>query len=232
MSARETHNSNEAVVFRTERARRVAGLYVIVDPEGTKGRNPVEIGAAALRGGATAIQYRDKLSDKGDQLPIACRLRDLCEAHNAVLIVNDHADLAIASGAHGLHLGQHDLPIAEARKLLHPWQFIGASSAMLSEAETSISHGADYIAVGAMYDTSSKANTRAAGIESLSQICSQIIDIPIVAIGGITLSNVDPILTAGADGICVISAIGQADDPEEQTRLFVQRITTAQLDRC
>ena len=223
--------TSENAVLRADRAHRVAGLYVIVDPEGTRGRDPVEITAAALRGGATAIQYRDKLSDKGDQLPVARRLRELCQAHDAALIINDHADLTVASDAHGLHLGQHDLPIAEARKLLHPWQFVGTSNALLTEAQAAIAQEVDYIAVGAMYRTGSKSNTRPAGIETLSQARKRITGTPIVAIGGITLDNIDAVLAAGADGICVIGAVCQADDPEQAARLLVQRIAAARTGR-
>ena len=223
--------TSEDAALRADRARRVAGLYVIVDPESTRGRDPVEITAAALRGGATAIQYRNKLNDKGDQLPVARRLRELCHTHDAVLIVNDHADLAVASDAHGLHLGQHDLPVAAAREILHPWQFIGTSNALLAEAEAAIAQDVDYIAVGSMYRTGSKSNTRPAGIQTLSKVRKRTTGTPIVAIGGITLDNVAPVLAAGADGICVIGAVCHADDPEQAARLLVQRIAAARINR-
>ena len=216
---------------RRRAAGRVAGLYVIVDPEFANGRDVVDVARAALRGGATAIQLRDKLHDKGDQLPIARALRDLCEEHNASFIVNDHADLAVASNAHGLHVGRHDLPVPEARAILHPHQFIGTSNALLEEALESIGQQADYLAVGAMYSTGSKDNTRPAGVEALRLVRARVEDIPLVAIGGINLSNVDPLLEADADGICVISAVCQADDPEDAARQLVQRIAAARASR-
>ena len=217
-------SSTEAHV-RYDRARCVAGLYVIVDPDLTRGREVVEIAKAALRGGASAIQLRDKRRDKEEQLLVARRLTTLCQDHNAVFIVNDHADLAMACGAHGLHLGQHDLPVADARRILQSWQFLGTSNALVQEAEKAAAQEVDYIAVGAIYSTGSKSGTRPAGIETLRRVRERIASIPIVAIGGITQDNVGSVLEAGADGICVIGAVCQADDPEEAARRLVERIT-------
>ena len=213
-----------ALSERRELAGRVAGLYVIVDPELTGGRNVQDVTQAALRGGAKAIQYRDKVRDKGDQLPIAHSLRDLCNQYGASFIINDHADLAAASGAHGLHAGQHDLPILEARRIVYPTQFVGTSNATPEEVRDSLDHGADYIAVGTMFSTGSKAQTRPVGLKGLKRIRSLVTGLSLVAIGGITLDNVDQVLEAGADGICVISAVCSADDPEAAARSLVQRI--------
>ena len=223
--------TTDATNTRRRAAARVAGLYLIVDPELTNGRDVVDVARAALRGGATAIQLRDKLHDKGDQLPVARALRDLCQEHGASFIVNDHADLAVASNAHGLHVGRHDLPVPEARAVLLPHQFIGTSNALPEEAKESIEQQADYLAVGAMYATGSKGNTRPAGVEGLRLVRALVTDIPIVAIGGINLSNVDPLLEAGADGICVIGAVCQADDPEDAARQLVKRIAASRTGR-
>lgn len=214
----QTASDASTTKARRQAASKVAGLYVIVDPELVGGRDIVDVARAALRGGATAIQFRDKVHDKGDQLPIARRLRDLCDEFNASFIVNDHADLAVACSAHGLHVGQHDLPVPEVRRVLAPHQFVGTSNALLEEAQASGAEGADYIAVGAMYDSSSKGNTRPAGIEGLRRVREIVSGVPIVAIGGINLGNVDPVLEAGADGVCVISAVCLADDPEGAAR--------------
>ena len=184
----------------------------------------VDVARAALKGGATAIQLRDKVHDKGDQLHTARRLLDMCQEHDASFIVNDHADLAAACGAHGLHVGQHDLPIHEARRVLYPAQFLGTSNALLEEAETSAQQQADYIAIGAMYSTDSKGNTRPASVQRLHQVRQRVTGIPIVAIGGITLDNIDQVLEAGADGICVIGAVCLADNPEQAAYLLVERI--------
>ena len=108
------NNHNE---IRQQRSRQVRGLYVIVDPEATKGRDVIEIAEATLRGGASVIQLRDKTRDKGEVLQIARTLKALCDAHDALFIVNDDADIALLSDAHGLHVGQTDLPVGEARRV-------------------------------------------------------------------------------------------------------------------
>ncbi|MBI4202948.1 MAG: thiamine phosphate synthase [Chloroflexi bacterium] len=217
---------SEFILLRRQAAAKVAGLYVIVDPTLTGGRDVLEVALAALRGGATAIQLRDKTRDKGDQLPVAHALKALCDQHSAVFIVNDHADLAHAADAHGLHVGQHDLPVPEARAILRPHQFIGTSNALLREAMASMAQQADYLAVGDIFGTASKPGTRPAGLEALRQVRQAVNDLPIVAIGGINLANIDQVLDAGADGVCVISAVCQAPDPEAAARTLVQRIHT------
>ena len=111
-------------------ASKIKGLYVIVDAQAVQGRDLVAVTEEVLRGGARVIQLRDKVHDKGDVLPVARRIRDLCREHDALLIINDHADLAVACDAHGVHLGQHDLPTREARDVLRPEQLIGTSNAL------------------------------------------------------------------------------------------------------
>ena len=217
-----------ALQARTTGAKRVAGLYVIVDPEHTNGRNVVDVARAALKGGASSIQYRDKVHTIGEQLPVAHELRDLCEQYNASFLVNDSASLATSSGAHGLHLGQKDLPIYEARRILYSSQFIGKSSALLEEAQTATSEGVDYVGVGAIFRTDTKTRIRFAGIETLRIVRQFVSDIPLVAIGGINLDNLDAVLNAGADSICVITSVCMADDPEQAAAALVERINAHQ----
>ena len=217
-----------ALQARMSGAQRVAGLYVIVDPEHTNGRNVVDVARTALKGGASAIQYRDKVHTIGEQLPVAHELRDLCEQYDASFIINDSASLATSSGAHGLHLGQKDLPIYEARRILYSSQFIGKSNALLEEAQTALSEGVDYVGVGAIFPTNAKTNIRLAGIETLRIVRQFVSDIPLVAIGGIDLDNIDAVLSAGADSVCLISAVCQADDPEQAAAVLVERIKAHQ----
>jgi thiamine-phosphate diphosphorylase len=206
---------------------RTWGLYVIIDPQATAGREPLDVARAAIRGGARMLQLRGKVQDKGDLLPLANALKDLCEANEVVYIMNDHADLARAVEADGLHVGQSDLPVRSARLALEPWQIIGNSTHSVEEALTSIEQGADHVAVGAIYPTSTKEITHSAGLETLRQVRKAVGDVPIVAIGGINRDNVTAVVEAGADAISVISAVSLAPDPEEAARGLVQRIRAA-----
>ncbi|MBT4515028.1 MAG: thiamine phosphate synthase, partial [Chloroflexi bacterium] len=172
------------------------GLYVIVDPEHTDGRTPEDITRAALSGGATVIQLRDKISDKGPMLETATRITELCNEAGALHFMNDHADIAVLSGAHGLHVGQTDLPVSAARRVLGDDQMIGTSNHAMQEALVSISDAVDYVAVGAIYGTATKEVTVSAGLETLGEIRARI-DSPIAAIGGINASNIRPVIEAG-----------------------------------
>lgn len=210
---------------RRERIQKVRGLYVIVDPEATKGRGVVEIASAALRGGASVIQLRDKTRDKGEVLAVARTIRDLCERRNALFIVNDDADIAFLSEAHGLHVGQTDLPVGEARRVLSPEQIVGRSNNGVAEALESQGQGADYLAVGAIYATSTmgKSGRAALGTEMIRSV-KQAVSAPVVAIGGIDAANIAEVARAGADCICVVSAVTYAADVERAAAELVGRM--------
>jgi thiamine-phosphate diphosphorylase len=205
---------------------RMYGLYVIVDTEITGGRTPLEVAQAALRGGARMLQLRAKGTDKGDVMPLARQLQQLCASQKAVFIVNDHADLARAVEADGLHVGQHDLPVASARQVLLPGQAIGRSNATLEEGRYSEAMGVDYVAVGTIYATGTKKSTRPAGLETLRRVKAAV-HCPVVAIGGINQDNVAEVVEAGADAISVISAVSLAKDPEAAAREMVALIRRA-----
>ena len=215
--------------LRREQADRIHGLYVIIDPEVTGGREPLDIARSAINGGARMLQLRDKLRDKGEQLPLGAALRDLCAANDALLIINDHADLAAALGPDdvGLHVGQTDLPVAEARKVLAPGQVLGRSNREIDLIIESQQMGADHVAFGAMYTTTTKQVTRAPqGPERLKQARAAA-QVPLVAIGGITAENVAPVVEAGADAICVTAAVGSAPEPEAAAAALTEAIRAA-----
>ena len=225
----EVVEAEAGTVLRREVTNRVYGLYFIVDPEVTDGRDPIAVAAGALKGGAMIIQLRDKLRDKGQSLSTARALKELCEEYDSLFIVNDHADLAAIVDADGLHVGQGDLPVEEARRVLKPQQIIGRSNYLPKEALESQAQEADYVALGNVYATSTKASISsrpATGPESLRK-AKEGLTVPLVAIGGINEDNVGPVVAAGADAICVSSAVGLAPDPEEASRRLVERIREA-----
>ena len=214
--------------MRAKLASGVQGLYVIVGPEATNGRPVLDVAEAALRGGAGVLQLRDKRSDKGAVLPVALDLKAMCDEHGALFIMNGDADLALSAHAHGLHLGQSDLPIREARRVLAPRQIVGRSNNTLQEAMDSQAQEADYIAVGAVYPTSTmgKSERGAVGPELVSEVKERVGQ-PVVAIGGIDAANVGEVVKAGADCVCVVSAVTLADDPEAAARGLVEAIERA-----
>jgi len=140
-----------------------------------------------------------------------------------LFIVNDYLDIALAAEADGLHLGQDDLPIEVARKLLPMDKILGCSTTTVDQAIAAESEGADYIAVGSMYPTPSKETAEVVGLDRLRQI-RQAVTSPLVAIGGITKDNAAEVIAAGADAVAVISAVLQAEDIEEATRQIIDRL--------
>ncbi len=200
----------------------VRGLYVIIDPDACAGRAAVDVARLALEGGASVVQWRDKRREKGDQLADARAIRALCAQHEALFIVNDHVDLALAVGADGVHLGPRDLPVDAARPLVPAGFLIGASTNNADEARRAVEQGASYVAIGSVFPTASKdpERTRAASVERVREVKSAVDPsassgrrVPVVAIGGINSSNIDEVIAAGADAVAVISAVCAADDP-------------------
>ncbi len=161
----------------------------------------------AIEGGARLIQYRDKERPRNQMYEIARQLRRMTQARGATLIINDQIDLALAVKADGVHLGQEDLPLWVARKILGNEMIVGISTHTLEEAMHAESEGADYVGFGPIFQTKTKGNARSpVGIASIAEV-KQKVRIPIYAIGGIQLIHLSEIITAGADGVAVISAL-------------------------
>jgi len=212
---------------RREKADLVRGLYVIIDPQVTGGRDPLEIAQAAIRGGARMLQLRDKMRDKGESLPLARSLQKLCLESGASLIINDHADVAAIVGSAGLHVGQTDLPVDQARRVLAPHRVLGRSNHELEELLESERMGADHVAFGAIYHTDTKGVGRPPqGIDQL-RLARETAQTPLVAIGGINAENAAPVIEAGADAICVTAAVGAATEPEAAAARLVKVIEDA-----
>ncbi len=203
--------------------KRIAGLYVIIDPEALRGRDEQEICRQAIRGGAKAIQLRDKKRSKAEILAAAKKLKEVCAQYDVPFILDDYLDVALASGADGLHLGQGDLPISVARRLLPIDKLLGCSTTTREEALQAEAEGADYIAVGSIYPTPSKAGAIVVGLERLRQI-RKAVSLPIVAIGGIDGQNAPAVVEGGADAIAVISAVLGTEDVEGATRKLTKRM--------
>ncbi len=222
----ETLQSDFGRLLREDLRRSIRGLYVIIDPAVTGNRPPEYIAEQALEGGAKILQLRDKKRDKGLSMTLARRLNELCREKDALLIINDHADLAAAVDAHGVHVGQEDLPVKSARKVLNDHQIVGRSNHHAEEALASQAEGADYIAVGAMYPTGSKDQPIVEGPPLVSAVKSAV-DLPVVAIGGITAERAPEVVQRGADAICVISAVGLALSPRDASARLVEAILDA-----
>jgi thiamine-phosphate pyrophosphorylase len=167
---------------------------------------------AALQGGLTLVQYRDKQSNDTDRLAIAKQMCQLCHHYGALFILNDRVDLALAVDADGVHLGQQDISIALARQILGAQKIVGRSTTNPEEMERAIKEGADYIGVGPVYETPTKAGKAAAGLEYVQHAVKHA-TVPWFAIGGIDNTNLDDVLKAGAPGIAMVRAIMNAENP-------------------
>ena len=210
-------------LLRQDKIKQIYGLYVIIDSSTLMGRHHIEVARQAIKGGARIIQLRDKLSSDRELLLIAQQLRDLCAEHRVLFIINDRLDLVLATDADGLHLGQDDLPVAVARKLLPIDKILGSSTTTVDQAMAAEADGADYMAVGAIYPTPSKEEAVVVGLERLHQI-RRAVTLPLVAIGGINKDNAAEVMAAGVEAVAVISAILQAETPEEEARQIAARL--------
>lgn len=199
-------------------------LYVITAEAGGP-EETVRIVAASLRGGADVVQLRKKLMPKGEQYRLAVALRAVTRAHGALLIVNDHADLALAADADGVHLGQDDLDPAVVRRLDgFEDRLIGRSTHSLEQARRAVAEGADYLGVGPVYATPTKPGRPAVGLELVRAVAAAI-PLPFVAIGGIDRTNAGGVVEAGARAVAVVRAVSEAQDPREAARAILDQVS-------
>ena len=185
---------------------------------------------AALQGGLTLVQYRDKNVDDDVRFESAHKLRQLCKQYDALFIINDRVDLALAVDADGVHLGQQDIPIAVARQLLGSQRLIGRSTTNPDEMQRAIQEGANYIGVGPVYETPTKVGKAAAGLDYV-RYAAQHSSIPWFAIGGIDVNNVSDVISAGAERVAVVRSLMQAEQPTLLTQYFVSQLTRTQPKR-
>ena len=203
------------------------GLMLVTDRRLAGGRPLEDIVEAAVRGGVTAVQLRDKESPTRESLELARRLLARLDRAGLPLIVNDRADIALAAGAAGVHLGQDDLPVREARRLLGPGAIIGLSVETPEQAAAAEAWDVSYLGVSPVYATPTKTDTKPPwgldGIRRLRALTRR----TLVAIGGIHAGNAADVLAAGADGLAVVSAICAAPDPEAAARRLREIVDAA-----
>ncbi len=197
-------------------------VYVLLTTELCK-LDPVVTAHAVIAGGADCIQLREKHLPDRQWLDLARTLRALTQETQTLFIVNDRPDIAVAAGADGVHLGADDLPIPEARRILGGGALVGLSTHSIDEARSAAAAEPDYIGVGPMFPSPTKADLHAAGVGLLEQVVREI-EIPHVAIGGITAENVARVIAAGARRVAVCQAVIAADDPAEATRQIARQL--------
>jgi thiamine-phosphate pyrophosphorylase len=192
-------------------------LYLVTDSALAKISVP-EVVKKAVKGGVTCVQIREKSADTREFIEIAVAVKNILAGSGVPLIINDRIDIAIAVNADGVHLGQNDMPLDMARKICGTGMIIGISAESQEDAVEAAGKGADYIAVSPVFSTPTKIDTAIPlGLNGIKNI-KKAVKIPVIGIGGINLSNAASVITNGADGIAVVSAIMAADDPEKAAR--------------
>jgi thiamine-phosphate pyrophosphorylase len=202
----------------------ITGYYFITD-EGLSRAGYIKDAKSAIRAGVKIVQYRNKTAQTGQMCREALEIKKICK--NTLFLVNDRVDVALVSGADGVHIGQEDMPLPAARKLLGRDKIIGVTVGSVSQAKKALAHGADYLGVAPIFQTGTKKDAgQPVGITLIKQI-KKISKVPIVAIGGITLDNAKEVINAGADSVCAISCVVTKKDVAAEIlkfqRLFEQQ---------
>lgn len=209
--------------FTPEALRQRLAIYYVADPEQTE-RDFLAVVADALAGGATAVQLRAKTMGGRELYVVAAAMRGLCHAAGALFLVNDRVDVALAVEADGVHVGVQDLPLEATRRLVGDRAIVGYSPLDLADIATAHAGGADYVGLGPVYATASKADAQAplglAGLAAQAAVAAM----PAVAIGGITVETAAAVVQAGVDGVAVIGAIQHAADPKRAARLLAEAV--------
>jgi thiamine-phosphate pyrophosphorylase len=202
----------------TSRERLAAARLYAITPDAAP-ESIEELVAAWLRGGVDIVQLRHKSLPRGQLLELARRLASTCADARVFFIVNDHLDIAMLSGADGVHLGPQDLSVAAARKVAGPALVVGVSASTRTEGVTAERDGADYLGTGPAYETPIKAEKRAIGPGGVAAVQGAV-KVPVFAIGGVERARVPELIAAGVRRVCVIRALSTAADPEAEARAF------------
>jgi len=204
---------------------RIPRLYAIIDPAQTGDLAPLSVAEILLSAGVRLIQYRGKTDTSRRLFEVSCAIAEKVHQAGGTFIVNDRADLARLSGADGVHVGQEDLPVEQARRILVPGQHLGVSTHTRAQFEEAAATSADYIALGPIFPTGSKERPDpVVGLERLSEMRG-LTRKPLVAIGGITLDNAASVIEAGADSVAVIHDLLAVEDIGERARKFLQALS-------
>lgn len=201
-------------------------LYAVTDRSWLNGRTLYEQVEEAIKGGVTFVQLREKNLDDTAFLQEAKEIKELCARFHVPFVINDNVDIAAEIDADGVHVGQSDMEAGDVRKKLGPDKIIGVSAQTVEQALRAQAHGADYLGVGAVFPTGSKADAVEVSHDTVREIC-RAVDIPVIAIGGITRENVIELKGTGICGIAVISAIFGQQDIEEAARTLKSRTEEA-----
>ena len=198
-------------------------LYAITDRRWLNGKSLAEVVEESLKGGVTFLQLREKELDSETFLEEALKIKDVCRKYKVPFIINDNVDVAVASDADGIHIGQEDAAIGDVRKRVGAGKIIGVSAQTVEQAVLAESQGADYLGVGAVFKTGSKDDAEDVSLETLRKICDAV-SIPVVAIGGITENNLSLLKGSGIAGIAVISAIYAKPDIQKTSERLKEAI--------
>ena len=216
-----TYHTEESLLYMVEEACKGGVTLVQLREKNTGGRDYLEKQDYILM--KQKVQLREKNTGGRDYLEKACKLRAITDRYHIPLIIDDRADVAMACGAAGVHVGASDLPVAEVRRLLGPDKIVGATAKTVEAAKKAYEDGADYLGVGAIYPTTTKVTTVLTAVSTLSDICKAV-PIPVVAIGGLNLENMGILTGSGADGIAVVSAIMKAKEPQKAAADLLQAV--------
>jgi thiamine-phosphate pyrophosphorylase len=200
--------------------RKMMKLYAVTDRAWTGKQTLFEQAEAAMRGGITCLQLREKNMDKDSFLKEALEMKELCRSYNVPLIINDDPYIAVKSGADGVHIGQKDMSLKEAREITGSGMIIGVTAALPELAVKAEKEGADYIGSGAVFGSTTKSDAKPLSHDVLREITASV-KIPVVAIGGITRDNMVKLAGTGIAGAALVSAIFSADDIEAECRYLM-----------
>lgn len=199
-------------------------MYLVTDSTGKTDDVFLDIVEKSCNGGITLLQIREKNRSGREFLDLAIKVKNLADKYNIPLVINDRIDIALASDASGVHVGQSDIPVYYARKLMGKEKIVGATTKTVEQALEAYNQGADYLGVGAIFPTTTKVVTRITEVSTLNEICKSV-PIPTVAIGGLNINNIDILKDSPISGISVVSAIMKAEDPEKAASELKRKIT-------